>query len=374
MTSERASLSGRLDRWMFSAFELSPRGAAVYRMLFAAGLLLAIKPPVWTFIADYPDSFFSPPFGVTFFFFTGFPPALYFQALNVVLVFAAVALFFGWHTRAASLALAASIFAGNMWSYSFGKINHDILFIVVPLVMAFSGWGDALSVDATRRTAPPRTNAWPLALLALLVGFAMFTAGWTKAVTGWLDPTTHATHGQLIMNYFIQNRTDGLSSLALGVEAPWFWELLDQSTVVLECALLPAVLSRAAFRVNLALLTFFHVSVMLVLRIEFPANLLGYAAFVDWEAVVRRVPRPVSNALAALPRPSRMVPALLGSVLAALAVAGASPFELLGSGFAAGLTLLGTVIAIGYLIALAVLFLNDRASFAARFRLPPPPS
>ena len=154
--SEGASLADRLDRWMFSAFELSPRGAAIYRMLFAAGVLLAIKPPVWGYIADYPDSFFSPPFGVTFFFFTGFPPPLYFQALNVVLVFAAVALVFGWHTRVASFALAASIFAGNAWSYSFGKINHDILFIVVPLVMGFSGWGDALSVDATRRKGPPQ--------------------------------------------------------------------------------------------------------------------------------------------------------------------------------------------------------------------------
>ena len=134
------------------------------------------------------------------------------------------------------------------------------------------------------------------------------------------------------------------------------------------------MLSRAAFRVNLALLTFFHVSVMLVLRIEFPANLLGYAAFVDWEAVAQRVPRQVSAPLAALPRPSRIVPALVGSVFAALVVAGASPFELLGAGFATGLTLIGTVVAIGYLIALGVLFLNDRASFAARFRLPPPPS
>ena len=219
----------------------------------------------------------------------------------MVLVFAAVALLFGWQTRVASFALAASIFAGNAWSYSFGKINHDILFIVVPLVMGFSGWGDALSVDATRRKGPPRTNAWPLALLALLMGFAMFTAGWAKLKSGWLDPTSHATQGQLILNYFVQNRTDGLSSLALGVEAPWLWEMLDQSTVLLECALLPAALSRTAFRVNLALLTFFHVSVMLVLRIEFPANLLGYAAFVDWEAVARKVPRQLGDALAALP-------------------------------------------------------------------------
>jgi F0F1-type ATP synthase membrane subunit c/vacuolar-type H+-ATPase subunit K len=57
-----------------------------------------------------------------------------------------------------------------------------------------------------------------------------------------------------------------------------------------------------------------------------------------------------------------------------VAGAGAGPFEPLGAGFATGLTSMGTAVAIGYLIALGVLFSNDRASFAARFRLPPPPS
>ena len=98
-----------------------------------------------------------------------------------------IGLLVGWKTRLVGLALAAVLFVGNSFEYSFGKINGDILLIVTLLVMSFSGWDRKFSVDAQRRTFRCAAPCWPLALLALLIGLAMLSAAVPKATSGWLN-------------------------------------------------------------------------------------------------------------------------------------------------------------------------------------------
>jgi predicted DCC family thiol-disulfide oxidoreductase YuxK/uncharacterized membrane protein YphA (DoxX/SURF4 family) len=277
----------RLEHFLFKEYTTSPSSLAIYRILYAASVL-AIYLPQHLWIASFPNSFFNPPMGLTIFF-VGFPPALFFVLLDSLSILAAWFLLLGHRTRLASVSLAVLLLIGNAWSYSFGKINNDIFLILIPLVLQFSGWGDSYSFDARRKTRiHPSCNAWPLALLALLIGFAMVTAAYGKATSGWLNPWTHAVLGNLLRNAVVIGRVNWITALMLHVKFGPFWELLDWTTVLIEASFLFAVGSRPAFRAVCALGCLFHLSIALTMEIPFWPNVVAYGAFCDWSVLESR--------------------------------------------------------------------------------------
>lgn len=291
-----------LDRWIFDSFDVRARGLALYRIAFALFAFLFVAPGHgqygnFAFIASFPDAFFLPPPGPLALF-EGFPPGYAFEALHLLVNLSLAALLFGWRTRFASVLTALLLLAGYGFSYSFGKINHNLLFVLVPLVMAPSGWGAALSLDARAgRSAGRVLRSWPLVMLALLLGFAMFTAGFAKLIGGWLDPSTHATQGHLVKQFFVRGRQDLLAPFFLSVDQPLFWEALDWATVLFEVGFLAAVFHPRATRLFAALAVFFHLGTMLMLNIAFTFHLIVYAAFIDWRRAAARLPRlPSPNA------------------------------------------------------------------------------
>jgi hypothetical protein len=55
--------------------------------------------------------------------------------------------------------------------FSVRKINHELLIVIVPILMAFSNWGAVYSVDQYFKPDKNKTvESWPLSLLALLSG------------------------------------------------------------------------------------------------------------------------------------------------------------------------------------------------------------
>ena len=258
---------------------------AIYRILYASIVLLS-EVPVASWLPLAPKAFFYPPLGPAALF-TGTPPASVLLGLNVLLVVFVAMLIVGWKTTLASVGTGLTLLILKAWAYSLGKIDHDVFMVIVPLLLAFSGWGRALSIDARHR--PPPGNApvaqLPLALLALVVGFAMFTAGWAKITSGWLDPSMHATYGHLAKNYFFTGRETFAGRLALQVDSGWFWKAGDWSAVALEMGFLFGAVHRRSFRVWMAFATLFHLGVLLLFDIPFPTNPLTYAAFVGWTAV-----------------------------------------------------------------------------------------
>jgi hypothetical protein len=185
-----------IARFVFAEYTPDVRSLGLYRIIFSLFALLYMLPE-YQWISDYPDSFFNPPLGIAAFF-SGFPPAVFFDVLNVLLITCAVCMLFGYRTVAASVTFASLIFIGNSWSYAFGKINHDLLLALAAiLLMAFAGWGGAYSIDV-RRGRDTVVRPWTVSLLALIVALAMFTAAYAKIMGGWLDPSMHSTLGQLI--------------------------------------------------------------------------------------------------------------------------------------------------------------------------------
>jgi len=272
---------------MFEEYLIGERSLAVSRVLTAL-YLLAMGYPRYVWLTAFPSSFYAPPLGLGAFF-RDLPPEWVLWLLLGATVSLTLALLVGWHTRATGLALTAFTLVGNSFEYSLGKINHDILVLMVLLTMSFSGWGRRYSVDARRAaTPPPPAAGWPLAMLALLVGFAMFSAGLPKALTGWLDPSTQSARAHLLYNYYVFERPTLAGRLALDHTSALTWEALDWATVILELSFLPAAFSRRAMLAVGGIAVFFHAAIYFTMEIPFHLNALAYGMFVDWEHAFAR--------------------------------------------------------------------------------------
>ena len=278
---------GALTRWIFEEYRISEQSLAMSRVHVAFALLVMVYPRyVW--VAGFPSSFFAPTPGLGMFF-TGLPPRWLLWLILTAAITLTLALLVGWHARLAGLALAAVLLVGNTFEYSLGKINHDdLLLVVVLLTMSFSGWERRYSADARRGARLAPAAAWPLAMLALLAGFAMFSAGLPKAMAGWLDPATQSAQAHLLRNYHVLERPTWLGRLALDHVPAVGWEALDWTTVGLEMSFLPAALSRRAMLTVCGIAVFLHAAIYLTMDIPFYANIVTYAMFVDWSGVFAR--------------------------------------------------------------------------------------
>src|SRR5699024_5108929 len=126
-------------------------------------------------------------------------------------------------------------------------------------------------------------QSWPLVLLALIIGFLFFTAGFPIISGGWLDMDTQATQVHFFKHYYIRGRQDLLAPLALN-DGPVLWEWFDYSTVIFEIGFLVAILHVRITRIYICIAILIHFGIMLILNIAFLPNLLAYAAFINWSA------------------------------------------------------------------------------------------
>jgi hypothetical protein len=265
--------------------------------------------------------------------FSDFPPVWIAQAMRLLLIVSLVALLVGYRTRAASLFTGGLLLMGYGFAFSIGKVNHVMLFVLLPFVMSASNWGAAYSIDAHRRSAARQdVHAWPLTLMALLVGFAMFTAGFSKLLGGWLDPTVLATQGHFLKQFFVSGRQDLLAPIFLSIDSVLFWKALDVATVLFEMGFLVAAFHPTATRLFAASAVLFHFSTMMMLNISFAIHLVVYAAFAHWTGMDRAL-SPVLRARLVRVFKRPMTLALLGGGTAALLAAFGSPFMALDDAF-----------------------------------------
>jgi hypothetical protein len=104
----------------------------------------------------------------------------------------------------------------------------------------------------------------------LLIGMAMFTAGWAKLTTGWLQPSQRSTYGHLV------GFDTWAAKMLLGVQSGWFWKPLDWLVILMESGFLMAAFYRPAFRVVCASACLFHVAVWLLFDMRFHGNVIAY--------------------------------------------------------------------------------------------------
>lgn len=284
-------------RWSFDdhGFSLSAHSLALYRVLYCVGLLTIYSPASTLPLADLPDSLFHPPLGPMMLL-DGWPPRGGLLALELLAQVALVLVLVGLCTRSASLTLAATqaVLAG--FRFSTGKIDHDfVLLVAVPLLFAFTSWGHAFSLDASRRrvraTAGFRRSAtWPVQALALSTGLMYATSAVAKAGSGWLDPSGSATRGWMLGYLHEYPWAPNLvNQVLLRLDAPLLWEVVDVAGVVMEAGVLIACLRRRWFMPYLLVLVSFHAAVDAFFSINFAQLLLVYLAFVRLDRAATRL-------------------------------------------------------------------------------------
>lgn len=252
-------------------------------------LIKALPQGLW--ISAFPNSFFDPPPGPTYFFFSGFPPALFVRGLNALLIACAVFMLFGCWTKAASFLFAGGFTFLQSWEYSFGKINHEFIAILAPALLAWAGWGNACSVDSVKQARKTTdVNPGPIALFAFVLSIMMLSAGIPKIATGWLNLRTHAVLSYVLESYFISGAANWFNGTALRVRSALFWEPFDWISCALEVAFVCVFFRRSLLRIVCALATFFHLGILLLMEIYSWGNVLAYGVFADWDGMVRFFP------------------------------------------------------------------------------------
>lgn len=267
-------LSSLADR-LSNGYRADPRFLGVIRILFAIHVLLF--PVGYTWVSAVPGDFFQPPPGV-FSLLDSAPPMTVMVGLEVARAILAVLLLVGYRTFAVSIAIAAVMIVGSGITYSFGKVDHTILYDLLPAFMAFAGWGAAYSLDAKFGRAKI-SSGLPLLLWAITVAFALLTAAQPKAANGWLDPTTEATRGFLAIDLANSINNGPMGEWFFRIDNPWFWKSLDYATVFFEGWLILAVFVPFLFRCGLAMMLMLHLGVFLMLGINFSGYVFVYAVF-----------------------------------------------------------------------------------------------
>ena len=296
-------MNTKFTNWIFKSFSVSPEGLGLYRIFTALFILVFLLPPteMYELLGSIPDEFYSPPPGPMLLF-DSFPSEMIFLTLHSVLIISLVCLLVGFKTSYSSIIAGLMLLAIKGFFYSLGKINHDLLLSVVPIVMSFSGWGAAYSIDSWQRNnekQPAKVQSWPLTLIALFIGFMMFTAGFAKLLGGWLYIDTQATLGHLFNQFFIKGRQDLLATQIINIDNRLVWEILDYATVLFELGFLVAVIQPRTTRLFVCFAVLFHFSIMMSLNISFLPNFPAYAAFLSWAAIDQRSKKWLNSKLSA---------------------------------------------------------------------------
>jgi hypothetical protein len=274
----------KLDHWIFDAFRTRLQDVAIFRILLASAILIAgIPHGLW--LRHLSTAFYSPSLSFAAFF-SAFPSPGIMVALNLAAVVSATALLLGYHTRTASLLTTPLLVVIRSFTYASGKIDHDSLVVLAPLILAGSGWGACYSIDSRRRTVPDdAATGWSLALYALIISLSIGTAGLIKLRAGWMDPSILATYGQTVTNTYSAGRETWLSHQLLQTQSFVLWKPLDWYTVLFECGFLAVSWHRTAFRVMCAVACCFHLGVGLMMDIWFWTNITAYGAFIPWSGL-----------------------------------------------------------------------------------------
>lgn len=262
--------------WLAAAYRPNPTALGVARIAFALWLIAFPVQLAWTL--DLPDDFFEPGPGLPAL--IGIRPSeTYLTVLSVLHYLTAVWLLLGWRTRTASIAVVLLGLFEYSTAYSFGKVDHSILFQLLPLVLALSGWGSTLSLDSRGRGRSDSTSGLPLVVWSVVLAFAFATAAAAKAAAGWWSPNHYGSRSYAVDDLLFGSTTGALVTQSVDRVPDLLWKLIDLGTLFAEGWLLLAIFSPVLVRVALVVLVCFHISVYLVLGIDFSSYLFVYIPF-----------------------------------------------------------------------------------------------
>ena len=263
-------IPGRLNDLIFRDYAISYRALGLFRLVFAFSALMVLTIPQFGWLEAAEDFMYDPPPGLASLF-GGFPPTEVLKVVDTLLVLCVLGIGIGWKTPIWSIAFTCLNWLGWSWVYSLGKIDHNGLLWVLPLILSFH-WGRALSLDARKRIHENEGSVgWPVFICALIVGFAYFSASIPKIEGGWLNTGASMFEGYFKVSNFGGPHAD-LFSILMAIESDVVWESMDWLAVIFEFGFLFALLYPPLFRTFCLVALGFHLFVILTLKIGFDAN------------------------------------------------------------------------------------------------------
>jgi hypothetical protein len=277
------------DNLIFREYALSLHALALFRILFAALGLFLIGYPSVTWLSEVPDYFYRPQLLNIAYLISGEIPdywVLFLLSFFPSLLLTAI--LFGFQTKTSSILFSVTVIISAAFTGSLGKIDHGVIYPLTAFIMAFSEWGKVYSLDYTLKEpkAGSQHSGLPVFLVALTVGFGMFTAGFFKVQGAWLDPGRVGVLHHYFTSYEMWGRRELLAPLFYEVENYYFWKALDYLTIGFEILFFPAILNKRIFQFFIVAALCFHTAIFLMLNITISSIFLAYALFLPWRKLV----------------------------------------------------------------------------------------
>ncbi|MEP6582918.1 MAG: hypothetical protein ABJA90_01575 [Ginsengibacter sp.] len=287
-----------LDRISFSSYFISPKNLSVYRIIYCLLILTFSGLRSYAWIGNDFDYLFDPPKISIANIFNDFPGNNFFIVLTILNVILFFLMFCGLWTKYTSILFSLTCILGANFIYSFGKIDHNILVLITPLIGGLAGWGNYYSIDERRNRSKieltPRNReyiSFLIAVFALFIGFSFFSAGIVKVYKGWWHINVQAIKYHLYLNYYYLGRDKYLAGYFLRFNSVAFWKFLDYFIIFFELGFLVSVFNRKVFQYFLVSAVVFHFIVLLIYNINFSGNLLVYLLFIDWDKLTTYLKR-----------------------------------------------------------------------------------
>ena len=224
---------------------------------------------------NIPNFFFNPPLSIARLF-TGFPDFKTGLILDIVLHILYGCVFFNVRPGINLFLIFCLNYIVNALGVSFGKIDHNVISLILPLVLST---GYLIKENSIRHVG------FIKGIYAFLIGFAFLTAGLPKLFSGaWLNIWDHAVKG-IVVNYTVYSNP--LSELLAFNQIIFnlhgiFWELADYFVVLFELLFVIASFSQKSFRYFLFFACLFHFGTFIFLKIGFFHHFFCYLLFLSW--------------------------------------------------------------------------------------------
>ena len=246
---------------------------SLYR-IFSGIIILLNFPPHFKWIGNLPKNLFIPyPFSVAKFF-NGFPSTGFFTVFEILFYVGLFLIILGVRTRFFCFIIFIILIIQQSLGYSLGKIDHHIFQPIYFLILGFSNCGVKYAFFPDKYF---KFGKFAPSLLALLIVFGFFTAGFPKAMH-WIDFDT-STSGFLawhFKDYFTLGRNQFLAPFIPLIPFSYY-EIIDYITVLFELSgFLFLIYNRKFWHSYLLFACFFHLSVTLLLNIDFSFNSLVF--------------------------------------------------------------------------------------------------
>ena len=269
--------------WYDQDYNIDSRHLSLFRVFFCLYAILIQGIPTYLWISSNHVLPFFPPeisFGI---FFKTLPSTFFFGAITLLIYLLFSCLLFGLFTKYSSIILSILILTGHTFKYSFGKIDHDIFFALLPLLLCNSGWGNHFSLDAIKNKKIDVPKIFSVRYIALFFGYAMFIAGVSKYLGGWLNLDSQAIYYHIFRYQAFANPTPLASSFVIKYcNSNWF-EFFDFLIVFFEIGFLLAVIKPIIFRFFISAALIFHFTNFITLGIGFLGNIPLYLLFINWK-------------------------------------------------------------------------------------------